>query len=55
VTPAPQVVITVCDSASEAMIAGRERFGQAPFLVQEIQPFVRRLRWGSLITMALVQ
>jgi hypothetical protein len=41
-------VAGVWDTLGEAARAGHERFGVAPFLVQEVQPFIRRLRWGYM-------
>jgi hypothetical protein len=39
-------VCSVWDTERDAIQAGRERFGQEPFTVEEVQWYVRRLRWG---------
>jgi hypothetical protein len=39
-------VVSVWDTRSDATQAGRERFGRDMFMVQEIQPVVRPLRFG---------
>jgi hypothetical protein len=39
-------VCSVWDTERDAIQAGRECFGQQPFVVQEVQWFLRRLRWG---------
>jgi hypothetical protein len=39
-------VVSLWDTRNDAIQAGSERFGHTPFLVQEIQPFLRPLRVG---------
>jgi hypothetical protein len=39
-------VVSVWDTHNDAIQAGRERFGQEPFMVQEIQLYVKPLRSG---------
>jgi hypothetical protein len=39
-------VASVWDTYNDAIQAGRERFGQEPFMVQEIQLYVKPLRSG---------
>jgi hypothetical protein len=39
-------ILSVWDTERDAIQAGRERFGTEPFVVQEVQWYLRRLRWG---------
>ena len=44
------ILSSVWDTQRDAIQAGRERFGSEPFTVQEIQWYLRRLRWGYYST-----
>jgi hypothetical protein len=39
-------VLSVWDTLDDAIQAGRERFGQQPFFVQEVQLYVKPIRSG---------
>jgi hypothetical protein len=39
-------VLSVWDTQNDAIQAGRERFGQQPFFVQEVQLYVKSVRSG---------
>jgi hypothetical protein len=39
-------LVGVWDTLSDADLAGRREFGGAPFLVQEIQLYLKPMRWG---------
>ena len=39
-------LVGVWDTLSDADLAGRRLFGGAPFLVQEIQLYLKPMRWG---------
>ena len=39
-------LVGVWDTLSDADLAGRRQFGGAPFLVQEIQLYLKPMRWG---------
>jgi hypothetical protein len=41
-------VLSVWDTQSDAIQAGRERFGREPFFVQEVQLYVKPIRSGYL-------
>jgi hypothetical protein len=40
-------IVSTWDTLRDALQAGRERFGGEPVFVQEIQPYVRQVRWGD--------
>jgi hypothetical protein len=41
-----EVIVSIWDTQRDTLQAGQERFGQEPFLVQEIQPVLRPRRDG---------
>jgi hypothetical protein len=41
-------VVSVWDTLTDATQAGRERFGEQPFFVQEVQLYVKSVRSGYL-------